>query len=307
MARDEFGISGFDFKDVFCYQSQKDKAQFFYVPGAPVPERNPAGNPSVSLIVSRQAAILQLGSRWEVSESTLEDLRAHIEKDFPANKTPIRLSFAPVEVENAVLQIGNGALKFDEVQTVQTSGFPPYSAIFNVTLSAEDKEIPKAALRGNQNLLRVIYHGQIAVEASAETIIEGDTHRAQRLHDELFGAGESLTPESCQTLVEKLIETRVLIINLIRSANASDALQQKTLTNAKEKAARLLYELLTNTPAPQEQTAYATKQSRLYASAALTENINQPFERVADVSSWFPGGDGRKYIQEVEASIAEPG
>src|SRR2546428_506610 len=100
---------GIDFQGVHCYRSEDDPTTFYYIPGDPDSERDPKGRSTLSLWISGQVAMLQLGVRWEADAILLEILRQHLAGQY-SNLKPelIRLSFAPVSVEPVTLDLGDG-------------------------------------------------------------------------------------------------------------------------------------------------------------------------------------------------------
>lgn len=159
---------GFELRGVYFYPSKDDPHTFCYLPGDPAPERSPSGQPMVTFLVTDQAGMLQLGTRWEVESTLLESLRNEIADGFPdLDPALIRFSPAPLSVESVTLMLSSDGRE-EELQTVQSSGFPPYSAIFNVTLTPEQKAQVASALNGRTGLLKVIYRASLAVPVSAE-------------------------------------------------------------------------------------------------------------------------------------------
>lgn len=166
---------GFELRGVYFYPSKDNRETFFYLPGNPAPERDPSGQPMLTFLVTDQSALLQLSTRWEVEGSLLESLRTQVADRFPDLEPPlIRFTPAPLTIEGVTLTLISDDGHEEELQTVKSSGFPPYSAIFNVTLTPEQKARVASALNGRTGLLKVIYRSSLAVPVSAETTSTAD-------------------------------------------------------------------------------------------------------------------------------------
>jgi hypothetical protein len=167
---------GFELRGVYFYRSRDDRQTFHYFPGDPSPERGPSGEPIVTFLVTDQSAMLQLGTRWAVDSSLLESLRKQIADRFPdLNPALIRFTPAPLSVKDVALILISDDGQEEELQTVKSSGFPPYSAIFNVTLTAEQKARVASALNGRAGLLKVTYRSSLAVEVTDESTSTSDS------------------------------------------------------------------------------------------------------------------------------------
>ena len=118
----------FNLRGVNLFRSKSDPSTFFYLPGEPLPERGPNGIPTLQLMASDKGAVLQFGSQWSVEPSLLSPLKDDLSgmfQDLP--KELIRLSPAQISVSAATLSIGDGTGKLDELQSVKSSGYPPFA------------------------------------------------------------------------------------------------------------------------------------------------------------------------------------
>lgn len=166
---------GSDFHGIHYYRSKVDQETFFFLPEGPTAQKDPRGKPTLSLIVSDQGAILQLGAQWAADDQLLLKLKEHLARHFHLDQSLIRLSPAPLSIEKVVLALGDGAGQFDELATSSSSGYPPYSAIFNVRLTAEQKAQAIAALNGRQGFLTVTYRGLLSTPGQSPVPIERST------------------------------------------------------------------------------------------------------------------------------------
>lgn len=158
----------FQFGDIYCLRGEDDPFTFFYLPGDPGPELSPAGRPTLTLFVSDREARLLVGTRWAVENPRLEELRAFIVEHYEDIDVPalIRLSMMPVDITGVTLSLGDGAGGFKEIKTVRSSGYTPFSAIFNQVFSAGDKAGVIAALNGREGFLTVTYKGSFSASAT---------------------------------------------------------------------------------------------------------------------------------------------
>jgi len=160
---------GFEVSGVYVYCSEEDPETFYFLPGNPGPERSPSGEPMLTLVVTDQNAMLQLGTQWKVESSVLDSLSKVIADRFPdLNPALIRFTPAPLSIESVSLMLTNANGEEELLQTSQSSGFSPYSAIFNVTLTPEQKAQVASAVNGRTGLLKVIYKSSLSVPVTAE-------------------------------------------------------------------------------------------------------------------------------------------
>src|SRR6185369_8873731 len=99
---------GFEVSGVYVYCSEEDPETFYFLPGNPGPERSPSGEPMLTLVVTDQNAMLQLGTQWKVESSVLDSLSKVIADRFPdLNPALIRFTPAPLSIESVSLMLTN--------------------------------------------------------------------------------------------------------------------------------------------------------------------------------------------------------
>jgi hypothetical protein len=281
---------GIDFKGIYCYQNKNEPSTFFYLPREPKPEPDPQGKPTLTLWVSEQGAMLQCAAQWGADAELLVELRDYLAQKFQLDPVLIRLSPAPVSVKGVTLSMGDGAGKFRALKTASSSGYSPYTTVFNVQLTAEEKTQAVAALNGRQRFLSIGYQMALAVEILAETAIAGD------VREDIAVLGKEATLEACLAQIETAIAAGRLSLTHSGTAEPSDAIWQKAERLVKEKAATILQRFV--------QGAIANPaQSTIEASVSLADTAMLPIERSTDVSSWFPKGKGTDHIRVLPASI----
>ncbi|MEF3302050.1 hypothetical protein [Paenibacillus sp. GYB003] len=157
---------GFRFRDLLCHADPSEPQSFYYRPASVVPERDPAGRPSLILWLGDAGSRLQLGAQWSAEEPALAALRAEIARRYPERKlspAAIRLQPEPADIRRVSLEIGDGSGPgaFAELQQSSSSGYPPYSAVFNAPLTPEQARQAARALNGASDCLRVAYRGSV--------------------------------------------------------------------------------------------------------------------------------------------------
>lgn len=285
---------GFSLRDVYLYRSKDDPSTFFYLPGEPLPETGPDGTPTLQLIASDKGAVLQFGSQWSVEPTLLSSLKDDLSEKFPElQKELIRLSPAQISVSGATLYFEEGSGKLDELQSVKTSGFPPFTALFNVQLSSEDKAKVISSLNGSQNILKVSYEGSMPVELESRVSIHGDISRKISTLD------KNLSLDAALVVVESAISEGSLNVERSEDEGISQDLKDKTYRQAKEKAASVIVSLLSG-------NSSQTGQAKIESGVSRTETVQVPLEGSADISSWFPGRTGADHIIITGVTITEP-
>jgi hypothetical protein len=270
--------SGIDVRGVHAWQGRDDPQTFYYLPGEPTPERSPVGKPTVNFLLSDQQAMLQLGTRWEVEAPLFDALRKEIADRFPdLNATLVRFAPAPVTIEGARLVLLADDGREEELQTVSSSGFPPYAALFNVTLTAEQKARVASALNGRTGLLKVVYGFSLASEVSARATIKGDVRA------DVAELDTDASSEECLARIEVALNDGRLRLEKDASSDAPDELKEKAERMAKERAADILLRMA------HRETDAALDAADLTASASFTTTANRPLNRSTDIGSWYAG------------------
>jgi hypothetical protein len=285
--------SGFEFQGIYYYQGHDDPAAFFYIPGNPIPEKDPSGKPTLNLWVSDQGAILQLGARWGVDADLLEDLRRHVAGQFPdLDPASIRLTPVMASIKEVALSLGDGTGKFTDLQTASSSGFPPFAAIFNVTLTAEQKTGAVAALNGREGFLRITYRGFLPSEVPVTVSISGDVTK------EIAALGSNVTLEDCRNQMNTAIAAGRLKVDKSYPSGVSDDVLKEVVDLAKEKGAEILLKMASDLRA-----GFTPEESSLKVTVSRTERRALPIEPSTDVSAWFTAGRGPDHIRVLPTTV----
>lgn len=123
---------------------------------APWPQRSPAGDPLISLIEAGDHAFAQLSVQLDPPGSELEALRALLGRDDAGEVVPVTLESAVTAVTGIrIILDPDGAAR--TVATSSGSGYPPYTAVFSLQLTGEDRELVKSAMTGTEHQVEVVY------------------------------------------------------------------------------------------------------------------------------------------------------
>ncbi|MCY7279036.1 MAG: hypothetical protein LH702_36195 [Phormidesmis sp. CAN_BIN44] len=275
---------GFDYQGIYYYPSQTDPSSFYYIPAVPVPQRTSQGDPAVSLMVLDQFAMLQLSSEWTVTSEQLDALQKNIAEQFDREPEAVQLQLAPLTVDDVTLSLKTEQGDFEVLKTTHSSGYLPFSAVFSVDLSDEQKAQAIAAFNDRKDQLIVTYKAALDIEISAKVTIAGN------IQTDLQKLPKKSVLKDCLAQIETAIAHKQLRLEHTASPKASGELCQKTEQLAKERAAELLLSMAQGVPVVYDRSDFQ-------ASATLTESLPVGVERSADISTWFPTGRGLDYMQ----------
>ncbi|MDR4467758.1 MAG: hypothetical protein MRJ68_05560 [Nitrospira sp.] len=284
---------GFMFQSLYCYEDSDSPDTFYYVPGEPSPERDPQGRPTLSLLAFEDTAILQLGARWGPEEKTLDALRRAIVDKFPTRcliPAQVRLVHSPVTIRSADIIVTGENGQSELLQSVTTSGLPPFMAIFNVRLSVLAKASVIRALYGTANHLTVRYRGLFTTVLPVSTAISGDArHEVQSLRS-------SSTVDEARVVVDRALISGQFKLTRYSTPGVPPDFNELVEEEARVAAAKALRRLA------QGQAKEADPELLRFAvtiSKPLSQNTS--FDVSTDVSTWFPQGQGKIHVRVVEA------
>jgi hypothetical protein len=155
-----------DLGDLVIWPLDQEGARYAFLPVAPSIQKNPDGQPRVSLIEAGEIAFLSVSTEWMVSDARLEAVRSALEA---LHDEPVQLTFAAVDGVQAALEIGPNT----RIEAQSTSGMPPYAAMFSAQLPAEAKAIVQAALAGQEERVTVRYSAVLTVLGETELRLRG--------------------------------------------------------------------------------------------------------------------------------------
>ncbi|NJO78329.1 MAG: hypothetical protein HC827_07225 [Cyanobacteria bacterium RM1_2_2] len=276
--------NGVSYQGIYCYRSDDHPTQVYYIPGTPMPQRNADGVPAISLLTFAQMAMLQLSSQWEIPATHLQGLKTYLEQEFADLKADtLQLTPAPLEVEAVTLSLMDASGKPEVLETARSSGHPPYSTVFSVQLSNEQKAQAISAFNGRKNILTVTYEASLPKQVVAEVHMTGNVSSLLKRFSK-----DSPISEYLQQIEAAVVDKQLKFEQSI-SPDTPDCLRQKTEQLAKEKTAELLQLMV--------KGATRADPNHLKVTARLTDTVPIPVQQSADVSTWFPQGKGLDYVQ----------
>lgn len=150
---DRFTLPG-----LYCFASATDRHAWHYVPTQAQVQRNELGVPMVSLVETSVGVFLSFSALWQADLDALRDaINLHLSPD----GTPVRISFAPIEEPQCNVLLGNGDGTFKLLSSSTTSGYPPYQALFNLTLEPDALRPVHLGLDGRPGWLAVEYRAAL--------------------------------------------------------------------------------------------------------------------------------------------------
>ena len=272
---------GPDYGGAHFYRDRDDLQTFYYIAGEPTPDKDASGKPALNFFVTDNTALLQFSTRWEVPVDVFEASRKPLQKQFPDSEpASMRFSPAPLSMKGVTLALTDKAQE-EDLQTVTSANFPPYSALFNVTLTPEQKSRVASALNGRTGVLKVSYVFSLSTNVSVETSIAGDVSK------DIAELGPTPARSDCQARIDTaLAEDRLQLIRK-GAEDAPPELTKKADGMAREKAIDILQGMA-------KQAELNPDVANLAATATATMPTTIPLSRSTDVGSWYHGGSGAK-------------
>jgi hypothetical protein len=273
--------SGVDYGGAHFYRDRDDLQTFYYIAGEPKPDTDASGKPALNFFVTDNTALLQFSTRWEVPVDVFEASRKPLHEQFPDSEpASMRFSPAPLLIKAVTLALTDKAQE-EDLQTVTSANFPPYSALFNVTLTPEQKSRVASALNGRTGVLKVSYVFSLSTNVSVETSITGDVSK------DIAELGSSPARSDCQARIDTAIAEDRLRVVRKGAEGAPPELIKKVDGMAKEKAIDILQRMA-------KQAELNPDVANLKATATATMPTTIPLSRSTDVGSWYAAGSGAK-------------
>ncbi|MFT3886763.1 MAG: hypothetical protein QM713_01175 [Arachnia sp.] len=144
------------------------------VPGLPVPESD--GGPAVRLLPDGQVTYVSLGTRWPVPE---EWLRTALPAQHPTPRYTGRASQLRVAVVGtptltlSVSRVAGGTPS--PLTTVNTSGYPPFTAILSIAAGPEAAAAIRAARAGEHGRALLTISARIPADLPLDKEVLADT------------------------------------------------------------------------------------------------------------------------------------
>jgi hypothetical protein len=279
---------GFEFQGLYvfpaldepltAFSSGSEKGTFNYLPAGPRPETDMRGHPTLTVIPFGDGGFLQLGTRLGAADEVLKALSEALASRQAVGAEPVKIKMAPVKKIAAIMQIGEGTGNWVDAARSDTSGFPPYAAVFHLQTNREQQAAVMAAMNGRNGFLRVIYAAVIPVPAKVGVRIRGDPRDLLAERPDALEAADRTA--RLRLLVEEALAQGKFTVDVESTDNAPKDLIQKAMERAK---ARLI-EIVSHGRAENQPD-----QAAVEASAVLEDSIEQPLELATDVADWFAG------------------
>lgn len=272
---------GLDYGGAHFYRDRDELQTFYYIAGEPTPDKDAYGKPALNFFVTDNTALLQFSTRWEVPADVFEASRKPLHERFPDSEpASMRFSPAPLSIKNVTLALTDKAQE-ENLQSVTSANFPPYSALFNVTLTPEQKSRVASALNGRTGVLKVSYAFSLSASVSVETSIAGDVSK------DIAELGPSPARADCQARIDTAIAEDRLRLVREGAEDAPPELTKKADGMAREKAIDILQGMA-------KQAELNPDVANLKATATATMPTTISLTRSTDVGSWYQGGSGAK-------------
>ena len=167
----------FDFRGLRFFSSADDATACYFLPRQPSLQSDADGRPMLTMVDLGASAYLLFTSRWAASEQDLSALRSEIANRDREPLDLIKLSYAPITSPRCNALIGDGSGSFQTIATSNTSGVPPYDAVFNLFLENDRLAQAKAGLQGEEGFLGIEYLAELPVPMKATATFRARAHR----------------------------------------------------------------------------------------------------------------------------------
>jgi hypothetical protein len=286
--------NGFEFQRVYCYPNPDQPLSYYYLPLQIQPQRDADDIPMINLVSVGTGGFLQLSVSWDAPSELLDALRQEIaRRENLENPAVLRLAFAPVTVQQVVLLLGNEGENLEAIATSKSSGFPPYTALFNAQLNAEQQAQVAAALNGREKFLQVEYHASLSGVVEASAHLTGD---ASNVIKQFKGTRRILNQREVQTILEQVIAEGQLQITVNASENASEQLVEQVKAHVLSQSADLLLRFLQGEECIPDITL-------LEVTVTNTEPRQLTINLQTDITTWFPQSSGSNQITPAPGTI----
>jgi hypothetical protein len=169
--------SSFDIRGTRFLPPVADGAPWTYLPLRPDLQRDAGGRPLLQLVESGASGYLMFSARWAAAEADLDVARDEIAaRDRTLAPGRIPLSFAAVAAPRCHALIGDAGA-FRPVASSDTSGFPPYDALFNLHLREEQLARARSGVRGEPGCLAIEYVAALQLPARATATFRANAGR----------------------------------------------------------------------------------------------------------------------------------
>jgi len=146
----------YDIDGVRVWRHPADPARLYYLPAEPVPELNQAGKPCLHLLEAPEHSTLQLGVHFVLRPEGEAALLSKIEGRNPS-LAGASLQPAPLQVLKAAVLLADAAGAETGLGVSKPSAFPPFAAMFSLTLTSAQAARAMLSITGDRGILFVEY------------------------------------------------------------------------------------------------------------------------------------------------------
>lgn len=150
------GGAAFDIDGIHFYALGNNTSTLYFIPSAPVPERDGQNRPTLMLLRTAQTSILQLGVQFTIPDADQSAARGKIAAARPEFAS-VRLQPAPVTVTRVAVLLARAAGGLVELKSAASSGYPPFTTVFSISLTSDQVPQAAGAIGGRSGLLFVEY------------------------------------------------------------------------------------------------------------------------------------------------------
>lgn len=301
----------FELESVWLAPSENNSQTFVYLPAKPQPETAPNGKPAFQVIASDQGALLQFGAHLGLNAAQEQALRRRLAQRLAANLPPgsppvapekISLRPAPVEVLAVRLLQLTPSANPRQLGSANSSGFPPYTALFRLTVDNEGKNAALAAVNGTAERLGLVYPLKLSGSQSATGQVTGEVGAL------LKELGREPSLAACQIAVEEALEAGRIQVTIQTSDQVSQALLNGLRNTLLDKAAAVLQSLCEQQPSGFSLSSLPgfakPAEAELNVEASASEPFQVDLELATDLADWFSGQDSSQFLLISGTTIA---
>jgi hypothetical protein len=273
----------FDVGNIHCYLDPADPGTCYCIPGPPTPERDAAGEPTLSLWVIPQHNRLQLATQWTLSPAETTAVQAALAARSHTPVGPaVTVAVAPLRVDAAVLWLGADGQPPEQIATSKSSGYGANSAVFTAVLDDAHTAVVTSALGGAHGRLVVEYQAQLDRSTPVAVSLTGDVSA------ELGAATAPITDEQARDFIERGLTAGHLALTRRGPDNVPDTVWGPLHDQLIAAAAQDLQNMASPAGA-----AAAPGTATLHREVGGSYHLGTPISRRADIADWFPGGASR--------------
>jgi hypothetical protein len=197
-----------EFGSIHAFTSSDDARHWSFLPLRPDLQRGEDGRPLFSFYELGSYAQLTFSTLWQADPDDLLAL-AELLGRTEAAPPDLQLGFAPLESPRCHVLIGDDIGGFASLGYSDTSGYPPYQALFNLTLAESQQVHARAALRGEKGHLKIEYAAEMLLPEPGAARLSVDAARLLTWLAEL-GIGAELH----SGVIEQAIEQGLIRIEI---------------------------------------------------------------------------------------------